>query len=811
MPPPTAETAVPPPALPPHLAERCRAIGPGTPVGGRFVLHWTHHALRIDENPALETAATLARAWGVGLVVHAGVAGSHPFANDRHTTFLLEGLRDLAADLGRRGIPFSFSSGLADDRGRLDRLAADASCIVTEDLPVEPFPRWSERIARRHGRTVWLVDTACVVPMNLSPRGFDRAFAYRDATERERRRRVPAAWPACPELAGTPWPTFVEASDAARVAGWSDRDIADLVARLDLDHAVGPVPETRGGAGAGLARWTAFRDGPLARYARDRNDAALSGPGGATSRLSAYLHYGMVSPLRIAREAHERGAAKFLDELLVWRELAYLWCRHEPRPERLAALPAWARHTLERHARDPRPVRHAWETLARGRTGERLWDLAQRSLLRHGELHNNLRMTWGKAIVGWTASPAEALDRLVDLNHRYALDGCDPSSYGGLLWCLGLFDRPFEPERAVLGSLRPRAIDEHAARLDLARYTRLVDRPERPWTVAVVGAGFAGLAAARTLADHGVAVTVFEKSRGTGGRAATRRIGDDAWPLGADAFVPRHAALARVVASWVEDGRVVACDRSIVTLGPDGEVVGRGRERSLVGRPGLSVLTRHLADGLDLRTGVRVAGIRPVGGRRALVGDDGASLGSFDLVLLALPAPQAATLLEGVSDGLAARAAAVPMRPTLVAGIADAPYHDADELRFADEPVLALARRCAAGWTVHASAEWSAARLEDEPIRWGRELAARFADRTGRAATEPTFAHRWRFAVPAVEGEVFPGGAALEADAGVGVAGDWCRGGSSVEDAYLSGVALAGRVLGLPVPAAEPLAATLFG
>ncbi len=50
-----------------------------------------------------------------------------------------------------------------------------------------------------------------------------------------------------------------------------------------------------------------------------------------------------------------------------------------------------------------------------------------------GELHNNSRMTWGKAFIGW-APPAEALAALLRCNHRFAIDGCGPCSYGGILW-----------------------------------------------------------------------------------------------------------------------------------------------------------------------------------------------------------------------------------------------------------------------------------------------------------------------------------------------------------------------------------------
>jgi hypothetical protein len=228
-----------------------------------------------------------------------------------------------------------------------------------------------------------------------------------------------------------------------------------MVAECAIDHGVAPVPTTRGGSRAGYARWTAFiHRGGLSQYADRRNDALFDG----VSRMSAYLHYGMVSPFRLAREAHARrgdGPAKYLDELLIWREVAYAFCYWHPSPTTVDAIPPWARDTLAEHEGDPRTIQ-SWESLARARTGDALWDAAQQSLLIHGALHNNVRMTWGKAIPAWTRSAHDALSMLEALNHRYALDGRDPASYGGLLWCLGQFDRPFSPPMPVLGTVRPR-------------------------------------------------------------------------------------------------------------------------------------------------------------------------------------------------------------------------------------------------------------------------------------------------------------------------------------------------------------------
>ena len=245
--------------------------------------------------------------------------------------------------------------------------------------------------------------------------------------------------------------------------------------------------------------------------------------------MSAYLHYGMMSPLRLAREVAtmtSEGANKWLDELLVWRELAYTFCFHRADHATIDAVPVWARATLAEHESDARD-RYDWERLARGQTCDAFWNAMQHSILAHGEIHNNVRMTWGKAFTAWTPNAARALALSIDLNHRYALDGRDPASYGGLLWCLGQFDRPFTPPNRVLGTVRGRATADRAARINVEKYTRHVQRTvyASPKRVAVIGAGLAGLSCARTLADHNIHVTVFEKSRGLGGRCATRRDG----------------------------------------------------------------------------------------------------------------------------------------------------------------------------------------------------------------------------------------------------------------------------------------------
>lgn len=173
--------------------------------------------------------------------------------------------------------------------------------------------------------------------------------------------------------------------------------------------------------------------------------------------MSAYVNTGMVSPMRIAREASATsgaGKGKFLDEFLTWRGVSYAYFYHFPMPASgptLRQLPAWAQETLGRHAQDARQT-ISRERLALGQSGDVGWDGMQNYLIETGELHNNARMGWGKAVARWARSPQDAIDLLVELNNRFALDGHAPPSYGGLLGCLGLFEGP-KQEGKVLGKV----------------------------------------------------------------------------------------------------------------------------------------------------------------------------------------------------------------------------------------------------------------------------------------------------------------------------------------------------------------------
>ena len=313
--------------------------------------------------------------------------------------------------------------------------------------------------------------------------------------------------------------------------------------------------------------------------------------------------------------------------------------------------------------------------------------------------------------------------------------------------------------------------------------------------IAVIGAGVAGLACASELAAAGHAVAVFEKARGPGGRTSSRRTEHGAFDHGCP-------VLAR--GAWLLE---------LAPLGLELADFAHGE----VPVPRMSALARALAQGLDVRAGVRVAPVARADGGFRLTGDDGADLGTFERVAITAPAPQAAGLLAAAAPDLAERAAAATYDPCwAVLAAWEAPLPVTSSSRRADAPdapVLWAARESAKPgrdpgerWTIQGGPAWSRAHLEDEPGDAAAALLAAFAaDLGGERLPAPAFvtAHRWRYARVAR--------ALTEpclADGGIGAAGDWCvpppapldpgalQPGSGVPDALHAGRALARALAG---------------
>jgi deoxyribodipyrimidine photo-lyase len=246
-----------------------------------------------------------------------------------------------------------------------------------------------------------------------------------------------------------------------------------------------------GGRQEALRRWKDFLARRSANYDEERNHPDSDG----SSQLSPYLHFGHISAHEMFFDVleHEKFRADqiskpngkvngfwnvsasieaFLDQLLTWREIGFNQCFLDRHYDSYRSLPAWVRASLQKHAADKREYVYSLEQFEKGETHDPLWNAAQRQLVQEGRIHNYLRMLWGKKILHWSRSPQDALEIMIELNNKYALDGRDPNSYSGIFWVLGRYDRPWGPERPIFGTIRYMSSDSTLKKIHLKKYLK---------------------------------------------------------------------------------------------------------------------------------------------------------------------------------------------------------------------------------------------------------------------------------------------------------------------------------------------------
>ncbi len=410
-------------------------------AGQACVLYWMQASQRERYNHALEFAIQRANEAGKPLLVAFGLTGDYPAGNARHYRFMLAGLAETQAALAERDIRMVVQIGQPPEVAA--RLARDAAEVVTDRGYLRHQVAWRADLADRLSVPLTEVESDVVVPVQTAS---DKA-EYAARTIRPKIHRHLDA--------------FLVEMHRRRVDHSSmdlsaeSVDLADpdtVLGELGVDASVPPVPDHPGGPAEADRRLQRFLRSGLADYDSARNDPNLDGLSG----LSPYLHFGQISPVRIAsavRSAGGEGAEAFLEELVVRRELAINFVWYTDNYDRFDALPDWARKTLAAHADDPRQHLYTPEQLERADTHDPYWNAAQREMVLTGKMHGYMRMYWGKKVLQWSPSPAEAHRRLVWLNDRYELDGRDPNGYANILWCFGLHDRPWQ-QREVFGTVR---------------------------------------------------------------------------------------------------------------------------------------------------------------------------------------------------------------------------------------------------------------------------------------------------------------------------------------------------------------------
>ncbi len=445
---------------------RIKVLNDHEVAAGDYVLYWMQQSQRAEHNPALDLAVREANRLKLPVVVAFGLMDDYPEANLRHYRFMLEGLREVAAALQRKGLRLVVRRG-APAAVALE-LGRRAALIVCDVGYTRHQREWRRELAEEAGCRVVAVEGDVVVPVGV----VSNKAEYAARTIRPRIQKQLDDYLKLPR-AVNPRKSSLDLD----LDGIGLSDIDAVLAGLKIDRSVSPATSFfKGGTAEAKKRLRRFIRNSLVHYDTHSNQPQTDD----VSMMSPYLHFGQISPaylalqVRNAREGQGIDRAAYLEELIVRRELAINFVYYTPDYDRYACLPDWARKTLAEHAGDRRTHVYTREALEAARTHDPYWNAAMREMKFTGFMHNYMRMYWGKKILEWTPDPEEAFDITLAINNKYFLDGRDPNSYAGVAWIFGKHDRAWF-ERPVFGKVRYMAASGLERKCDIKAYVRKVD------------------------------------------------------------------------------------------------------------------------------------------------------------------------------------------------------------------------------------------------------------------------------------------------------------------------------------------------
>lgn len=452
---------------------------------GKCVLLWVQRAKRATSNKAANFAVDVANALDLPIIAVFSLVETYPGATLRAYHYLAESLSELPASFAKRGIGWQLRIGPPGSAIPTAAAELGAAIIVTDQDTIPLGRTWREDVARAISVPLFAVDTDTVVPTSYFPNPEHASHTIRPKLWK----RIAAA----DLLDAIPDPR-----PKRRWAGTIDPgpNPKTAIEAFPIDRSVGPSPTIRGTRTEGEERLRSFVDLHLPTYAEQRNFPDRR----CQSMMSSYLHFGVFGPVEIARACIDartpnggfiapRGHAVimpepaiedaslqvFLDELITQRELAINYALRWPNFDRWESVPEWGRASMTAHASDPKPFRYRDDQLERGETHDQLWNAAQRQMVFEGYMPNYLRMYWAKQLPYWMESPEAAFNLAVHMNDRFQLDGRDANGYSGIAWSLGgRHDRPFPPNKPILGLIRPMGLRGMRKKFDVDAYIKMI-------------------------------------------------------------------------------------------------------------------------------------------------------------------------------------------------------------------------------------------------------------------------------------------------------------------------------------------------
>jgi deoxyribodipyrimidine photo-lyase len=480
---------------------------------GICIVYWMIASRRAYYNHSLDHAIELANERNLPLVVVEPLAINHRWANDRIHTFVIQGMlsnKKSFEDSNVTYIPY-VETKPKEAKGLLSKWMESADVLVIDDYPSYYSRKVKETAIKMAKCEVHVVDSNGFMATNHTDKKFTTAYSLRRHLHKTITQHM-GEFPSAKPLEKAAKLEKIEYSVVKDIFAESNTPITpyeflwrvcephsigeNALSVLSIDHSVHPIKHVKGGTSEASKKWNDFLNNRLETYGENRNQPELNGSSG----LSPYLHFGHISAHQILREIFEkfdwdimqitppndgrrsgwwglpRDVESFLDQIVTWRDLGFIHCAQDENHHSYDSLPEWAKKTLSEHENDERPYLYTFEQLENCETHDDLWNAAQCQLKNDGIIHNYLRMLWGKKILEWTPNARVAMDYMVALNDKWALDGRDPNTYTGIGWVLGKFDRGWT-ERPVYGKIRYMTSDSTKRKFRTKKYVETYSNP----------------------------------------------------------------------------------------------------------------------------------------------------------------------------------------------------------------------------------------------------------------------------------------------------------------------------------------------
>lgn len=418
----------------------------------KYVLYWMQQSQRVHYNHALNHAIHVANLYDLEVLVCFFIDDGFSNANERHFSFLLEGLSEVKNTLETFKIGFHYEICTAKEG--IKPLIEDAFYVVFD----KGYQKYQLEI-REHVKQVINhqapdlmiveIDSDMVMPI----KSISNKLEYGAYTIRPKLMKL--------------YPSYLDYKriyEVNKPFSYTDVykkqpfEIESILQSLSIDRSIKRSPIYKGGYVEAQKWWFRFMTNGMNRY-HESNDPSEN----RTSKMSMYLHFGQISVLELIDKLNmllnenkidQAPYDAYIEQLVVRRTLAFNYVTFNQGYDSFEQMTEpWAYETMKNHEQDPREFLYTKEQLQLGLTHDPYFNAAMAEMRITGYMHNYMRMYWAKKIIEWMPTYKEAYQTILELNNSYFIDGRDPNSYAGVAWCFGKHDRAWT-ERFVFGKLR---------------------------------------------------------------------------------------------------------------------------------------------------------------------------------------------------------------------------------------------------------------------------------------------------------------------------------------------------------------------